>query len=105
MKYELGVLDRLAIVNMMPARGNVLDLRIARDLIDQVGFPAEEQESRGFTTTPTGGIKWKDETPVEFDLAPRTVELIRKVLGELNAKSELTRDHLGICDLFEFDGS
>ena len=111
MEFELSVTDRIMILNVLPQKGNFLDLRVAKDLAELVGFSAEEQEQRGFREdedkeSPTHGqLFWADPSPITVDISPKSVELIRKQLKALNDKNELDKQLMGICEIFEFDGS
>ena len=44
MKIKLGVLERLLLNGMLPKEGNMLTLRIVKDLDSKLSFGAKEQK-------------------------------------------------------------
>jgi len=106
MKYNLSVMNRVVLLNLMPQKGSFLDLRVSRDMVNLIGFSAEEQEARGLVENPeTGSLKWEDGSPAEFDIHPKAVELIRKRLKELDEGGEIVPSLVEVCEIFEYDGS
>lgn len=107
MNYELNVLERLIIVNLVPQRSSALRMRIAQDLQNQVGFDEAEQvllnfrdEGEGETTRTV----WSEvEINTTFDLGPRSVDLIRGQLKAMDEAEEITSSHLSLIDKFEVE--
>ena len=99
---ELSVLDRLLILNILPEEGNVITLKMIRDIKELVGFNAEEVGFLKFEY-PGGGVRWdpeyKDYT-VEVDLPGAFREYIKERLMDLNKKEKLHEEHISIYDKF-----
>ncbi len=97
----LGIRDRLLLQGIIPNKGEIGELRLARDLRKKLRVSAEEVEAVGLQKTPKGLVwdKSKEEPP-EVEFSEPEVTLI---LGQLEARSkagELRSEYLPVYDYF-----
>lgn len=97
----LKTYDRLVLLNVLPAQGDILTLRVVRDLQAALSFTEEESAALQFEQV-DGAVRWKTEADEEKDIpigdAARAV--IRERLRELNDQKQLTLEHLPLYERF-----
>jgi len=105
MEYKLTVRDRLVLLSILPAEGNLTTIRILRELRENLSFSEAEHADLQITQT-DGQLRWKEgAVPARaIDIGPKATEQVREALGKLDKEKKLTADHLDLCDLFEFEG-
>jgi hypothetical protein len=108
MKIGLNVLERSTLIEMLPGEGNIITLRLKRDLITKVGFSAKDFEefeiksiqdendpTKSWTTWNAKGV-----APTEKDFADAEIELVKKELQKLDSAGKLTDKMLSIYEKF-----
>lgn len=106
MKHELSVMDRMVLLNILPERGNLTTIRIVRELREELSFSESEHETMNLRQLDDGRVMW-DEGKVPdkgLDIGPQAANVIRDTLEKLDKDDDLTADHLGLCDEFEYTG-
>ena len=101
-EMELGVKDRVVLLAVLSgAEGNLTEVRVLRELQNEVSFSDEEIVSLGLQSD-KGRTVWDPDTEqvkdVEFGEAAKGI-IVRK-LKELNRQGQLTADHLDLVDKF-----
>jgi hypothetical protein len=102
------VLERLTLLNTLPAEGDLTTLRIIRRLRESLSFSEAEHTALGFTQeTSIDGqgkqlVRWKTDAPQEADIqiGPKAAEIIKTTLQALSERRQLTEGHLSLCDKF-----
>jgi len=101
MKTSLGIGGRLLIINLLPKEGNILQLRMIRNLVERVGLSAEDitefgvrQEGQQIVWNPKGAIA------KEFEFRDAEVKIIADALKALDSQSKLTADMIPLYDAF-----
>lgn len=100
---KLKVFERLLLQNILPAEGDILTLRIVRDLRDALSFSEEETAALDIKQEPgTTHVKWVAEAdiPTEIEVGPVAHGLIRDRLIALNNDKKLTLEHLPLYERF-----
>ena len=103
MKIGLNVGERIVLGSILPREGNFLTLRLVRDLSSKIGITADEHKKYEIIEDKeTHGIKWNAEglKEIDFDFKLKEVELISKVLTELDKTEKLDLQHYSIYDKF-----
>ena len=98
---ELGITERLMLLQVLPTQGNAVTLKIVHDLRQSLSFT--EDETREFELTVEGNaVRWNvaKERKAEVPLGPQANAIIVKALNELNAHEKLTENHLLLYDMF-----
>ena len=103
MKIGLNIGERIVLGSVLPREGNFLTLRLVRDLSSKIGITADEHKKYEIIEDKeTHGIKWNAEglKEIDFDFKLKEVELISKVLTELDKTEKLDLQHYSIYDKF-----
>jgi hypothetical protein len=103
---NLTVLERLTLLNTLPAEGDLTTLRIIRRLRESLSFSESEHTALGFKaeTNEDGKqlVRWNTDAPQEADIqvGQKATEIIKATLQALSEKKQLTEGHLSLCDKF-----
>jgi len=98
MKLDVG--NRIRLLAILPEKGNLLTLKIVRELRDDLSF--SEKEHKDFKIKTMGDrIMWDDKAkPKAIKFGDQAKELVDKSLRELNEKDELTMPDLALWEMF-----
>ena len=97
----LSVADRLTLLNILPAQGDLTTVRLVHQLRTDLGFTEDELE-RYELTEEDGVVQWnqKKAQPAEIELGPRAKVLIADQLKSLSDQKRLSEQHLEVWDRF-----
>ena len=109
MEYNISIGNRLRLLNILPAEGTLLTIRIVRELREGLSFSEAELEDAQVRTEELEGrtiTRWEEDSIPDktLDIGPKAAEMIRKALGELDQAGKLRVEHLDLCELFEYEG-
>ena len=100
---NLSVMDRLLILNLdtLPKVGNILTMRIKQQLINEVGFKADE--IKNFEIRQEGDqIKWKsDAESVDIEIGDEAKKLL---IDALDKSENLNENYISLYDRLKGDG-
>lgn len=99
---ELGVKERLVLnASLQGVRGNVAQLRILRELREELSF-SEEEIKRLELRQEAGNFIWnpQKEARKKVEIGTEANKIIVERLKELSAEGMLLDDHLDIIDRF-----
>lgn len=100
----LTFLERILLLQLLPAEGNVLDLRILADLKKQLA--ATEEELKDYSIKQEDGkITWDKDFGKDIEVGDRAAEIIKGQLESLDKAGKLTEGHLSLVDKFVKDDS
>lgn len=99
---ELGVFDRLILINILPKEGDFTTLKIIREMRESLSFTEEEHKVLEFKFLEDGKVEWKQEAdkPKEITLGEKATDIIVGVLSDLNGKKKLTDQHISLYEKF-----
>lgn len=99
---ELGVQERLLLMQALPLQGNILTVRQVRELRQLLEFNDAEVVEFGLKTCGEDGadLQWSSSRAVSMGLTPVFVKLIVETLVALDKRKELRVEHLGLFDQF-----
>jgi uncharacterized protein YjaG (DUF416 family) len=86
----VGIGERIRLLNILPEKGNILTIKMVRQLREALSLSEEEHRDNNVVIQ-EDRVSWNLDFPdkeIEFNDLAR--ELIAKVLKELNEKDELT---------------
>lgn len=103
---ELEVMERLVLLQILPKEGNLLQLKIARTLREELSFDEQEHVAIGLTED-SGVIHWDDTKAQSKDveIGPKAMEMIHKALDELDKAGKLRAEYLDLCDKLGYGGA
>ena len=99
---KLSVHDRLILLNVLPATGDITTLRIVRDLGTALGFTDEEHQALDFKQE-DGSIQW-DNTAEEskaVEVGPTASAMLREAFETLSEEKTLNLAQLSLYERFE----
>jgi len=102
---KLNLKERLLLLQTLPQQGNILTLKIIRDMQSKIALTADELEECGVVNDEaTGQIKWKSDKEIEIEFGIKETDIIAEALESLNKSKQLTIDHLALCEKFLEEG-
>lgn len=98
---ELNVLERLLLLNILPAEGDFTTIKIVRTLREELSFTEEEHE-RLQVNVSDGKVQWDmgKEVLRNFVFGNKARDLISEDLKKLNVEKKLTEQHLSLYEKF-----
>lgn len=99
---ELGVFDRIILINILPREGDFRTLKILRELRENLAFSEEENEALQFKTADDGLVRWVAEADVTKDVPIGEVarEVIETAFKALDRQKKLREEHLDLYERF-----
>lgn len=98
---ELTVLDRIALLSLLPEKGDYMTLKIVRELREELSFTEDEHERLQFETREDGGLVWQDVGIVkEFCPGKKAREVIVDALRRADREKRLTPDHMHVYEMW-----
>ena len=103
---ELTVMERLVLLQILPKEGNLLQLKIVRQLREELSFSEQEHATLNFQEG-DGLINWDQNKagPKEVELGTKALEMIHKALAELDKAGKLRAEYLDLCEKVGFEGA
>lgn len=98
---KLKVADRIRLLSILPEKGNLLTIKIVRELRENLSF--SEKEHKDFGLKGLGDrIVWDDDKDKgkKVLIGDQAKEVIEKSLRDLNEKDELTVPDIGLWEKF-----
>jgi len=102
MKYELNILERLTLLQCLPAQGDITTIRIVRKLREDLSF-SEAEHTRFGIQQDGAALRWDPDqsgATKEVKLGDKALEIIRGQLKKLNDEEALKEEHLSVYDKF-----
>lgn len=101
---KLNIPERIALLSILPAEGNIVTLRILNELKSELAFTEDEVREYGIKNIPSDSgamITWKPEltdTKKEVKIGPTAEAIVVNKLKELDSQSRL---HVSMIPLYE----
>lgn len=97
----LSVLERLLVLNILPAEGDIITLKIVQQLRSDLSFSEAEVAQYQFKTN-EGQVTWNTTGATDKDIpvGPKAFLLITEALEALNKSKKLKSEHIGLYDKF-----
>ncbi len=98
---ELGVFNRIILLNILPKEGDFITLKIIRKLREDLSFDEVELKALELKQD-EGKVFWKMEAdkPKEIEIGEKATDVIVEVLKKLNDDKKLTDEHFGLYEKF-----
>jgi predicted NUDIX family phosphoesterase len=99
---KLSVMERLLLLNILPTKGTILKLRLAREFSEELSFTEEEHKKLNFVEN-EGSVTWNDNvenTVKEIKIGKVMRELIKDELTKLEEKENLGVEHVDLYGKF-----
>lgn len=98
MKIKLSILDRLQINTVLPKTGQVIEMEIAKSILNAVKLTSKEIEDWKIKDHPDGSISWdaKKAKEVEFIFTPAELSIMKKGAVLLDSGGSVTFQNLDL---------
>ena len=98
---ELGIFERIILLNVLPKEGDFSTLKIVRNLRESLSFSEEEHKILQFKTE-NGRVLWKPEGDMQKDvpIGEKATDIIVECLKRLNKEKHLKEEHIPIYERF-----
>lgn len=103
---ELGVMDRLVLLSVLPREGNITTLKIVRKLREDLSFSEEEHKTLNIKTSEQNKMTTWDNTIAvkkEIEIGEKATDVIVEALKKLSDSNKLHEDHLSVWEMFMED--
>lgn len=99
---DLTILERLMLASVLPEEGNILTVKIVRNLKSEIAFSEEELEEHKMTKR-EGGVAWSPDSMdyvKEIPIGPQAMKVVVESLEKLNSEEKLTEDFITLYEKF-----
>lgn len=99
---DLSVSERLVLLNVLPTEGDILTLKLTRDMVNNVGFSEEDLSALNFVENEElQQVTWDEGFPVKtVGFGPKGLEVIIKAFEKLSRDGKMTMEHLPVAERF-----
>ncbi len=110
---KLSIEDRLILMQVLPREGDIISLKIIRDLMAALGFSEAELKDAGFKeagetfkdekgehVVPEGQVHWDKNIEKDVEIGPKAMKIIVETLEELNKHKRLPIGYIPIYEKF-----
>jgi len=98
---ELGVFERLILLNVLPKESDITSIKLIRKLREDLSFSEEEHKALQFKTE-GGRMLWVADVvkPKEVAIGEKASDIIVSALKKLNNEKKLQEEHIPIYERF-----
>ncbi|MHB8084276.1 MAG: hypothetical protein ACYDHZ_00420 [Dehalococcoidia bacterium] len=98
---QLNIMERMILLNILPAEGDYSTLKILRQLREDLSFTEDEHKTVNFEKTPEG-IKWETDKDFTKDvqIGPKANQIITECLKQLDNNKKLTEQVFPLYEKF-----
>lgn len=98
---KLSVKERVVLLSVLPAQGDLTTLKIIRKLREDLSFSEEEHKELKITQVGENGIRWEREISKDVEIGEKANDVIVNAFKDLDKKKQLHMDHVDIYEKFE----
>jgi len=101
---KLNIQERIALLQILPAEGDIVTLRVLRDTQKMIGFSDEDLKKYNIVTKDQQ-VTWntKGAKEVEIELGEKATEIIKEALLKLDKEKKLNGSQITIYEKFVQD--
>jgi len=101
---KLNIAERIALLQILPAEGDIVTLRVLGDMQKEIGF-SEEIIKECDIVTKDQQVTWnaKGAKEAEIKLGDKASEIIKEALLKLDKEKKLKREHVTLYEKFVQD--
>ncbi len=99
---KLSVFERLLLLNILPAEGDMTTLRIIRQMKEDLSFTEEEHKALEFDMGEGGSVRWKADadTMKDVPIGEKGQDIIKEQLVKANDQKKLQLQHMALYERF-----
>ena len=97
---ELGILERISLLNILPVEGDVVTVRLLKKLRTELGFTEEEIKDHKISSA-ENRVVW-EETGYKADISigEKATDIIKDAFKRLDREGKIREDMLPLYDTF-----
>ena len=101
---KLGIRDRIVLLNILPAEGDFITLKIVHDLRSALAF--SEQDLKDYEiTSEDNAVRWSEAKEAELgqkeiEIGPKALSVIVELLKKLSEAGKLVEGNLSVYEKF-----
>lgn len=104
---KLTVFERINLLSVLPPQGNLVTLRISRELMNELSFSEIEIKQAGIKNLPNGKVEWNpvaaEGIVKDVEIGPVAKEIIIAELVKAEKAGKLKAQHLDLYEKFVID--
>jgi len=99
---KLGIAERLNVMNILPAEGNIVTLRVVNELREALSFSEKELAEAKIKVIDGGQVQWDSQSTLVKDvkIGDTTKDIIKDALKKLDDEKKLTPALVPLWDKF-----
>ena len=96
---QLGILDRVTLLQVLPAEGNYITFKILNDLKAELSFSEKEIEECGLEVS-ENKIAWKLSFDKDVNVGDKANEIIVTALKKLDGEGKINASNVSLYEKF-----
>ena len=99
---KLGIAERISVLNILPAEGNIITLRVVNELRESLSFSEKELADCKISQDDNGRIMWDASAALVKDvkIGDTARDIIKAALKKLDDGNKLTAQLVPVWDKF-----
>jgi len=100
---QLGILERLVLLSVLPKEGDFMTLKVLRNLREDLSFSeAEHKELQFSRNAETGNIEWQKsgDKVKDITIGEKATDIVKAVLKKLDEEKKLSDDLYTVYEKF-----
>ncbi len=95
---ELNIKEILGIGQLLPPKGNLIEMGLAKDITEKISLTQEEKDKVGLVAKGLGQLSWKDEKfKKTFDVSDTELGFLKQQIDRLDKEKNITGNILSLC--------
>jgi len=97
---ELGILDRISLLNILPVEGDVVTVRLLKKLREELGFTEEEIKDHKISSADNRVVWEETGYKTEISIGEKATDIIKDAFKKLDREKKLREEMLPLYDTF-----
>jgi hypothetical protein len=97
---ELGILERISLMNILPVEGDVVTVRILKKLRADLGFTEEELKEYEIKSE-DNRVTWKEDGyKADISIGEKATDIIKSAFKKLDREGKIREEMLPLYEMF-----
>ena len=97
---ELGILDRISLLNILPVEGDVVTVRILKKLRADLGFTEEEIKNHKISSAENRVVWEETGYKVDISIGEKATDIIKDAFKKLDREKKIREEMLPLYETF-----
>lgn len=100
---ELGIHERIILLNILPVEGNVVTVRLLKKLRTELGFTEEEIKKHKIKPV-ENQVMWEETGyKANIEIGEKATDIVKEAFKRLDGEGKIREDMIDIYDRFMVD--